>query len=111
MKKIKATIKNEAGIHCRPTAEIVKAVGEYDGTVSVMAKSGSCKVSSVLELLMLGLEMGSKITLQVEGPDEKAAAKRFKKLFQKNFDFPDAECSQKSNRLRWRLFRFPKKSS
>jgi len=71
MIEVKATIQNKAGIHCRPTAEIVKVVTEYDGVVTVVAKSGSCELGSALELLMLGL--------------------RFKKLFETNFDFPDAQ--------------------
>ena len=90
MIEVKATIQNEAGIHCRPTAEIVKVVAEYDGIVTVIAKSGSCELGSALELLMLGLEQGAEITIQVDGPDEEAAALRFKKLFETNFDFPDA---------------------
>jgi len=90
MVEIKAVIKNKAGIHCRPTAEIVKAVAEYDGIITVIAESGSCEVGSALELLMLGLEHGAEISIQIEGPDEEAAAPRFKKLFETNFDFPDA---------------------
>jgi len=89
--EIKAVIQNAAGIHCRPTAEIVKAVSEYDGTVTVIAESGSCEVGSALELLMLGLECGAEITLQIDGPDEEVAAPRFKELFETNFDFPDAQ--------------------
>ncbi len=90
MVEVKAVIQNAAGIHCRPTAEIVKVVTEYDGIVTVTAKSGSCELGSALELLMLGLEQGTEITIQIEGPDEEAAAPRFKKLFETNFDFPDA---------------------
>lgn len=90
MVEIKAIIQNAAGIHCRPTAEIIKAVLPYDGTVTVDAKSGSCQIGSALELLMLGLEQGTEITLQIEGPDEKVAADQFKRLFETNFDFPDA---------------------
>ncbi len=90
MVETKAMIRNAAGIHCRPTAEIIKVAVEYDGVVTVVAKSGSCELGSVLELLMLGLEPGTEITLQIDGPDEEAAAPRFKKLFETNFDFPDA---------------------
>ncbi len=91
MVEVKAVIQNAAGIHCRPTAEIVKTVSEYDGTVAVVAKSGSCEVGSALELLMLGLEQGTEIKLQIEGSDEESAAEQFKKLFETNFDFPDAQ--------------------
>ena len=91
MIETKAIIRNAAGIHCRPTAEIVKAVVGYGGTVTVTAESGSCELGSALELLMLGLEEGTEVTLQVDGPDEEAAAVQFKKLFETNFDFPDAQ--------------------
>ena len=56
----------------------------------MVAKSGSCELGSALELLMLGLEEGADVTLQIDGPDEKAATVRFKELFETNFDFPDA---------------------
>ncbi len=88
MTELKATIQNEAGIHCRPTAEIVKEAAEYDGTVTVEAASGSCELGSALELMMLGLEQGAEITIQVDGPSEEETAEKFKKLFETNFDFP-----------------------
>jgi len=91
MIEIKATIQNAAGIHCRPTAEIIKSVLSYEGTVSVVAESGSCEIGSALELLMLGLECGTEITLQIDGPDEEASSDKFKRLFETNFDFPDAQ--------------------
>ena len=90
MIETKAIIRNAAGIHCRPTAEIIKIAVGYDGIVTVVAKSGSCELGSALELLMLGLEEGAEVTLQIDGPDEEASADRFKKLFETNFDFPDA---------------------
>jgi phosphotransferase system HPr (HPr) family protein len=85
-----AVIKNEAGIHCRPTAVITQAVAGYKGTVTVIAPSGSCRLGSALELLMLGLEQGTQITIQAEGCDEAAAAAKFKELFETEFDFPNA---------------------
>jgi len=90
MVETKAIIRNAAGIHCRPTAEIIKVAIEYDGIVTVVAKSGSCELGSALELLMLGLEQGAEVALKVVGPDEEVAAVRFKKLFETNFDFPNA---------------------
>lgn len=85
-----AVIKNEAGIHCRPTAVITQAASAYGGTITVIAPSGSCELGSALELLMLGLEQGTDISIQVEGPDEEQAAAQFKELFEREFDFPNA---------------------
>jgi len=91
MVEVKAVIKNEAGIHCRPTAVITQAAAGVDAVVTVLSPAGSCELGSALELMMLGLEQGTLITLQISGPDEEAAAAKFKELFETNFDFPDAE--------------------
>ncbi len=90
MVEVKAVIKNEAGIHCRPTAVLTRAAAGYAGTITVSAPAGTCQLGSALELMVLGLEHGTKITLQVEGPDEAATAAKFKELFETEFDFPNA---------------------
>ncbi len=88
MVEIKVIIQNEAGIHCRPTALIMQKASTYDGIVTVVSPHGICKLDSALELMILGLEQGTEITLQVDGPDEAASAKNFKRLFETHFDFP-----------------------
>jgi phosphotransferase system HPr (HPr) family protein len=85
-----AVIKNEAGIHCRPTAVITQAAAGVRSAITVTAPAGSCQIGSALELLMLGLEQGTQITLQAVGPDEAEAAAKFKDLFETEFDFPNA---------------------
>jgi phosphocarrier protein HPr len=86
----KAVIRNEAGIHCRPTAVITQAASGFKSTVTVIAPAGHCEIGSALELLMLGLEQGTQISIQADGPDETAAAAKFKELFETEFDFPNA---------------------
>ena len=90
MLETKAVIKNSAGIHCRPSAEIINAVNASEASVTVVAESGTCTCGSVMELLMLGLEFGTPVTLQIEGGDEAAEAVRFKELFETEWDFPNA---------------------
>ncbi|QBG49134.1 HPr family phosphocarrier protein [Verrucomicrobia bacterium S94] len=88
MFEAKATIKNEAGIHCRPSAILVKEGSAYPGRILVTAPSGSCDLTSALECIMLGLEKGTEITIQVSGPDEEAFARKLVELFETHFDFP-----------------------
>ncbi|MBI9019873.1 MAG: HPr family phosphocarrier protein [Verrucomicrobia bacterium] len=90
MVELKAVVKNEAGIHCRPTAVITQAAAEVSSVITVLAPAGSAVLGSALELMMLGLEQGTLVTLQADGSDEEAAAMQFQKLFETNFDFPDA---------------------
>jgi phosphocarrier protein len=90
MVELKAVIKNEAGIHCRPTAVITQAIAGFKSTIFVVAPVGHCEIGSALELLMLGLEQGTQVVIRAEGPDEAAAAEKFKALFETEFDFPNA---------------------
>lgn len=83
-----ATIKNEAGIHCRPSAILVKEGSSYDGEILITAPSGTCNLTSALECIMLGMEQGTEIAIQVTGPDEEAYAKKLADLFETHFDFP-----------------------
>ena len=85
-----AVIKNSAGIHCRPTAVITQEAAEVDSVITVISPGGTCQLGSALDLMMLGLESGTQITLQVEGSDEETAAEQFKTLFETEFDFPHA---------------------
>ncbi len=87
----KATIRNEAGIHCRPSAILVKEGMAYDGEILVTAESGTCTLTSALECIMLGLEKNTEVTLQVTGPDEQAFGKKLVELFETHFDFPPQE--------------------
>ena len=84
----KATIRNEAGIHCRPSAILVKEGMAYDGEILVTAESGTCTLTSALECIMLGLEKGAEISVQVTGPDELVFGKKLVELFETHFDFP-----------------------
>lgn len=83
-----AIIQNEAGIHCRPSAILVKEGTAYAGEILVQAASGSCDLTSALECIMLGLEKGAEVTIQVTGPDEEVYAKKLAELFEFHFDFP-----------------------
>lgn len=83
-----AIIANSQGIHCRPSALIVKEFMGYSGTIRITNGHGSCDVSSVMQLLSLEMHMGSKVKIEVTGDDEAAVADRLVELFQTHFDFP-----------------------
>jgi len=89
MFEAKATIQNKAGIHCRPSAILVTEGMAYPGKILVTAKSGTCTLTSALELIMLGLEPQTEVTIQVTGPDEEVFGKKLVKLFETHFDFPE----------------------
>jgi phosphocarrier protein HPr len=88
MFEAKAIVQNEAGIHCRPSAILVTEGSAYPGEILITADSGTCTLTSALECIMLGLEPGAEVTIQVSGPDEEAYCKKLVELFETHFDFP-----------------------
>lgn len=88
MQRIQAIIQNEAGIHCRPSALIIKALTDFSGTVEIVNSHGRADVRSMLGMMSLGLSQGTEITIEVDGLDEAAWAVKLKDLFEYHFDFP-----------------------
>jgi PTS hybrid protein len=88
MVEMTATIQNAQGIHCRPSAVIVKYVADYDGDITVNGEKGETALRSILELMTLELFPGSQVTVRVSGPDEETFCKDVVALFETHFDFP-----------------------
>jgi phosphocarrier protein HPr len=83
-----AKIQNEAGIHCRPSAHIVKTVAGYGGSMRVWHEEGEADLRSVLGLMMMGMTCGSEVNVEVSGPDEAAQLERLVGLLETVYDFP-----------------------
>jgi phosphocarrier protein HPr len=85
-----AQIQNKDGIHCRPSTMIIKAMIDYEGTVLIRGERGKVSLKSVIGLMTLALLPGDKITITVDGPNEKETAAKVVELFETHFDFPEA---------------------
>ena len=89
MTRIETVVENEAGIHCRPSSEILMKRQEFsDCNIRVISDKGEADLSSILSLLGLGLGKGDKVTIEAEGRDEEIACKTIADLFAYHFDFP-----------------------
>ena len=84
------TVRNRAGIHCRPSGVILEAMhNEFPGhTFTFVAPGGEVELDGLLTLLSQCLVQGTAGTLRVEGPEAERAAQRIGDLFERNFDFP-----------------------
>ena len=81
-------IQNKAGIHCRPSSLIMTTVEKYPGNTFLLSASrGSSSMTSILDLLALGLQCGDTAKLQVTGPQEQEAGSKIVELLEREFDF------------------------
>ena len=91
MRERVVTIRNKAGIHCRPSGVILAAIkNEFpDHTFQLLTADGDVtELDGILTLISLALTRGSTVCLRAEGPDEDKAVKRIGDLFEFEFDFP-----------------------
>ncbi len=73
-------IKNRSGLHARPASLFVQIANKYDSDIKV--KKGKQKVNgkSIMGIMMLAAEKGSRITIIAQGEDAKEAVLELEKL-------------------------------
>ena len=82
----KVVIKNKLGLHARPAAMFVQIANKFDCDILVKRGSKEINGKSIMGILMLAAEKGSKILLRAEGPDSQAAVAELEKLLSGELD-------------------------
>jgi len=79
------TIINKLGLHARPAAQLVKTASRFSS--EIFFKKGSLEVNgkSIMGVMMLAAEKGSKITITADGDDEVQALEALVEVFQTKF--------------------------
>lgn len=83
-KKVK--IVNQAGLHTRPAATIVKLAAKYRCEFFISKDGMNINGKSIIGVMTLAAEMGSELLLTFEGEDEQQAADEISDYFNRGFD-------------------------
>ncbi|MFH1051378.1 MAG: HPr family phosphocarrier protein [bacterium] len=78
-------IVNRAGLHTRPAASLVKLAVKFDSEVTLIRDGFAINAKSIIGVMTLAAEKGSRLILQVEGEDEDAAIEEICDLFSTGF--------------------------
>ena len=73
MMKEKITILNENGLHALPASRFVKLAEKFKSNVILLKDGIEVSGKSIMGILTLACEKGSKVVLTIEGKDEKEA--------------------------------------
>jgi phosphocarrier protein len=65
---------NVHGLHARPAAEFVKLASRFASDVKLSKGDLTIDGKSIMGVMMLAAECGSRLTLRVDGRDESEAA-------------------------------------
>ena len=80
------TIKNRTGLHTRPAATLVKLAAGYKSDFFIYKDGLQINGKSIIGVMTLAAEQGSKLLLRFNGEDEEQAALAIVEFFEKGFD-------------------------
>ena len=80
------TILNFSGLHARPAAALVKLTSKFHDTKILLQKDGlEVNAKSIMGVMTLAAEKGSKLLIIVNGNDENEALNQIIKLIENKF--------------------------
>ena len=81
---IKETVKilNENGLHALPASRFVKLAEKFKSSIMLTKNEIEVSGKSIMGILTLACEKGSKIILVCDGKDEKEAMEALKKILE-----------------------------
>ena len=68
-----AEIINKLGLHARASAKLTQVAGRFQSQVWVSRSGRRVNAKSIMGVMMLAAAMGSKVTVETDGPDEQQA--------------------------------------
>lgn len=79
------TIVNRAGLHTRPAAMLVKLASTFSSDIYLVKDGFHVNAKSIIGVMTLAAECGSKVVLQADGSDEQEASAAIINLFTSGF--------------------------
>jgi phosphotransferase system HPr (HPr) family protein len=79
-------IQNKLGMHARPAALFVQTASKFKADITVSKNGVQVNGKSVMGMMMLAAECGSKLKITAKGDDEKNAIATLRKIFENKFD-------------------------
>lgn len=78
-------IINKLGLHARPAALLVQKASQFESEIKLKRENIEVNAKSIMGVMMLAAEMGSVITVTVDGPDEEEAVEAMAQVIQSRF--------------------------
>jgi phosphocarrier protein len=80
------TVTNRLGLHARPAAMFASEAAKHKCSIMVVKDGLEVSGKSVMGLMLLAAESGSRLTVKADGEDEAQALDALGRIFEKKFD-------------------------
>ena len=85
MKKLKVTIKNELGLHLRPSSKLSQLASKYPCEIWISKDNKKVNAKSVLGITMLAAGNRAELEIEFNGEKENQALSEIENFFNTNF--------------------------
>ena len=85
MQEREMTIMNRLGLHARAAVKLVSISSKYASRVVLVANGRRADARHLIAVLLLSAGMGTKVSIEVSGPDEVAAMTAVTRLISNGF--------------------------
>jgi phosphocarrier protein NPr/phosphocarrier protein len=79
-------VGNRQGLHARPADLLAREARKWRSRIELVAASQRADGKSILELLTLAAEAGTRLVVEATGPDAQEALEAIGRLFDRNFN-------------------------
>lgn len=80
-----ARIVNQLGLHARPAAQLVKLASGFQAEIEFEKDGMAVNGKSIMGVMMLAAECGSRVLVRASGPDEAQAVDALAELVARGF--------------------------
>jgi phosphocarrier protein len=85
MERRSVRLVNRLGLHARAASKLVQKAAEFRCEVRLVRDDRCANAKSIMGVLMLAAPVGTELTLECEGDDERAAAAALTELIERRF--------------------------
>ncbi|MFQ5952185.1 MAG: HPr family phosphocarrier protein [Candidatus Omnitrophota bacterium] len=78
--KREIVVKNKTGLHARPAAIFVQIANKYDSDITITKDDQEVNGKSIMGILMLAAEKGSRVTITANGDDAEEAVNELSEI-------------------------------
>lgn len=82
--KKRLIVNNKQGLHARPAALFVQIANKFDSDITIRKDRQKVNGKSIMGILMLAADKGSKIEILADGADAKEAIEELEKVVDLN---------------------------
>jgi len=83
---LEVVVANSQGLHARPAERLAREARRWQSRIELVADSQRVDGKSILDLLTLAAEAGTRLVVEATGPDAREALEAIGTLFDRNFN-------------------------